>query len=176
MARKSEISFQNNSRKRKQGLNSDPVTAFFNQYPQFNYRRNESIASEFYRMCDHFGWGKQNQDRKNALFKFKNAMVMKFNDLYGSDTDDINCWHRLCIAVDIDPLPQTIKACKKEIKGVHVNLVDLVDNTTRQQARLFASVDELRAYTINNSKYFPKESAYAGGVLKYLLREIHNTR
>ncbi|EEH40982.2 hypothetical protein PAAG_02958 [Paracoccidioides lutzii Pb01] len=176
MARKTKNSFQKNSRKRKQVLNGDPVTAFFNQYPQFNYHSDQSIASEFYRMCDYFEWGKQNQDRKNALREFKNAMVMKFNDLYGSDTDDINCWHRLCIAVDIDPLPQTIKACKKEIEGVHVNLVDLVDNTTGQQARLFASLDELRAYTIKNGKYFPRESAYAGGVLKYLLREIYNTR
>lgn len=37
---------------------------------------------------------------------------------------------------------------------------------------LFTSLDELSEYTIENGKFFPKESAYAGGVLKFLLREI----
>jgi hypothetical protein len=50
-------------------------------------------------------------------------------------------------------------------------LVDLVD-TSGQGAEIFDSLDELREYTIAQGKYFPKDSAYAGGVLKYLLREI----
>lgn len=52
-----------------------------------------------------------------------------------------------------------------------MNLVDLVD-TSGRGIELFSSLDELREYTIETGKYFPKESAYAGGVLKFLLREI----
>jgi hypothetical protein len=52
-----------------------------------------------------------------------------------------------------------------------VNIVDLVD-TSGQKVELFSSLDELREYTIDSGKFFPKESAYAGGVLKFLLREI----
>jgi hypothetical protein len=52
-----------------------------------------------------------------------------------------------------------------------VNLVDLVD-ASRQQVDVFSSLDELREYTIESGKFFPKESAYAGGVLKFLLRQI----
>jgi hypothetical protein len=52
-----------------------------------------------------------------------------------------------------------------------VNLVDLVD-TPGREVELFSSLDGLREYTIENGKYFPKESAYAGGVLKFLLRQI----
>jgi hypothetical protein len=59
----------------------------------------------------------------------------------------------------------------QKIKTIHVNLVDLVD-TSRDGVELFASLDELREYTIESGKFFPKESAYAGGVLKFLLREI----
>jgi hypothetical protein len=47
-------------------------------------------------------------------------------------------------------------------------------DTSGEEAELFDSLDELRDYTIRNGKYFPKESAYAGGVLRFLLREIHN--
>ena len=59
----------------------------------------------------------------------------------------------------------------QKIKRIHVNLVDLVD-TSGVQAELFCSLEELREYTIESGKFFPKESAYAGGILKFLLREI----
>jgi hypothetical protein len=45
-------------------------------------------------------------------------------------------------------------------------------DTSRDGVELFASLEELREYTIESGKFFPKESAYAGGVLKFLLREI----
>lgn len=58
----------------------------------------------------------------------------------------------------------------------HVNLSDLLD-TTRQGTRVhvFASEEELRIYTKRTGRMFPKEEAYAGGLLKYLLREIFGT-
>ena len=57
--------------------------------------------------------------------------------------------------------------------NTHVNLSDLLD-TTRQSTRVhvFASEKELRVYTQNTGRIFPKEDAYAGGLLKYLLRQI----
>lgn len=62
---------------------------------------------------------------------------------------------------------------KQKIKETHVNLVDLVERgRTGIPVRLFSSLEELRAYTIKTGKFFPKEDAYAGGVLKFLLREI----
>lgn len=60
--------------------------------------------------------------------------------------------------------------------NTHVNLSDLLD-TTRQGTRVhvFASEEELRVYTKRTGRIFPKEEAYAGGLLKYLLREIFGT-
>ncbi len=58
-------------------------------------------------------------------------------------------------------------------KGMFVNLVDLVDTgNTGLCVSQFDTLEELKAYTIKTGKYFPKESAYAGGMLKFLLREI----
>jgi len=54
---------------------------------------------------------------------------------------------------------------------VHVNLIDLVD-TSGRDVEIFPSLEDLSEYTIETGKFFPKESAYAGGVLKFLLREI----
>jgi len=60
-------------------------------------------------------------------------------------------------------------------KGKFVNLVDLVDTgNTGHEVTQFRSLEDLQDYTIKHGKYFPKESAYAGGMLKFLLREILN--
>ena len=50
-----------------------------------------------------------------------------------------------------------------------VNIFDLVE---RHSVQSFPSLDELRVYTIETDNFFPRENAYAGGVLTYLLREI----
>ena len=57
--------------------------------------------------------------------------------------------------------------------NTHVNLCDLLD-TARQGTRVhvFASEKELRVYTKETRRIFPREEAYEGGLLKYLLREI----
>lgn len=58
----------------------------------------------------------------------------------------------------------------------HVNLCDLLDTTRqRSQVQVFASQGELREYTLETGKFFPREEAYEGGLLKYLLREIIGT-
>lgn len=55
----------------------------------------------------------------------------------------------------------------------HVNLCDLLDSTRqRSQVKVFSSDIELRAYTVRTGNFFPLQHAYAGGLLKYLLREI----
>ena len=60
-------------------------------------------------------------------------------------------------------------------EGMYVNLVDLVDTgRTGQCVTQFRNLEELQEYTMGSGKFFPKESAYAGGMLKFLLREILN--
>jgi hypothetical protein len=54
-----------------------------------------------------------------------------------------------------------------------VNLVDLVDAPrTGAAVKSFPNLKRLQDYTIETGKYFPKEDAYAGGLLRFLLREI----
>jgi hypothetical protein len=61
---------------------------------------------------------------------------------------------------------------EKAIKKTHVNLVDLVDRPNN--IRIFATEVALSDYTKEKGKIFPKKNAYAGGLLKYLLRNIEN--
>lgn len=50
--------------------------------------------------------------------------------------------------------------------------MDLVDPTSQGRVEVFDSVKALSEYTKTSGKFFPKENAYAGGVLKFLLRQI----
>lgn len=172
------------------GRVADKIDKFFTAYSEFDYDNSASFMEEFYRMCDFFGWRRDDPDRKDAHEKFRRAMVQEFNSLYGEDVDDLSSWQDLCKVVRISPVPNDIETCRKvrllipllmaylmntkqKIKETHVNLVDLVDRgRTGKRVRLFSSLEELRAYTISTRKFFPKEDAYAGGVLKFLLREI----
>ena len=66
-----------------------------------------------------------------------------------------------------------------ELKSLSLELietlavVDLVDTArTGAVVKVFPNLKKLQDYTIKNEKYFPKEDAYAGGLLRFLLREI----
>ncbi|KAI9776599.1 MAG: hypothetical protein M1839_009503 [Geoglossum umbratile] len=123
----------------------DKIDEFFSTYPTFDYDHSASFTQEFYRMCDFFGWDRDDLDRRDAREEFRTAMVQEFNSLYGKD----------------------------RVKETHVNLVDLVERArSGKRVKVFPDLEELREYTISTGKFFPKENAYAGGVLKYLLREI----
>ena len=45
---------------------------------------------------------------------------------------------------------------------------------TRKKARIFPTEVALSEYTKLTEKYFPKDNAYAGNLLKFLLRQIMN--
>jgi hypothetical protein len=53
----------------------------------------------------------------------------------------------------------------------HVNLVDLVEGS-KKEVRIFKTEQELSIYTRQTAKFFPKENAVDGGVLRALRRHI----
>ncbi|KAK5099916.1 hypothetical protein LTS08_005631 [Lithohypha guttulata] len=159
----------------------DKIDRFFAYYPDFDYNRTESSPREFYRMCDFFDWGKNSRDeypaeRLQAQEDFRRAMVENFNDHFGTDVDDLQAWEHMCVVLGIEPLPESMQAMKAAVKSTHVNLADLLDNNRSGAVlRIFDTQVELAQYTRSTGRFFPKEDAYAGGLLRFLLREITGT-
>jgi hypothetical protein len=59
------------------------------------------------------------------------------------------------------------------VRLAYVNIQDLVDNPRLDRPiKTFPTEHALSYYTITSGKFFPKESAYAGGLLRHLLRDI----
>ncbi|KAH9025566.1 hypothetical protein EDB84DRAFT_1440379 [Lactarius hengduanensis] len=113
-----------------------------------------------------YQWERNDPERKAAREEFQYAMKLEFNDLYGSDEKDINNWHKLCYVLRIDPAPDTLRKCRTEVLKKHVNLVDLVHGS-KEEVRIFQTETELSEYTKQTEKYFPKEDAVDGGVLRH---------
>ncbi|KAG0705570.1 hypothetical protein DFH29DRAFT_905992 [Suillus ampliporus] len=163
--------------KRSYASTQTPLDTFFAGYSKFEYNPSASASLEFYRMCDEFGWDKENKKREKASRDFKDALVQQFNHIYGTDADDLTSWRTLCQIVHISPIPDTLTSCREAVKATYVNIVDLIDTkVTGEPVMVFVSEVRLSEYTKRTGKVFPRESAYAGGLLRYLLRRIRNPR
>jgi hypothetical protein len=91
----------------------DYIDDFFAQHPDFDYNSSKPIWTEFYRMCDDFEWDTDDYEMRDARRKFKSAMVQQFNNLYGTDQDDLNAWQTLCHFLKIEPVPEGLKKCRQ---------------------------------------------------------------
>jgi hypothetical protein len=52
-------------------------------------------------------------DRKEARKRFKDAGVLEFNKIYGTDVNDVGSWQGLCRVVGIAPVPDKLKECRE---------------------------------------------------------------
>jgi hypothetical protein len=173
-----------------------PLERFFSKYPNFQFQPLNSPVVEFDRLCKLHRWKRRNTERELAHEAFHIAMKMEFDDLYGSDVHDIKNWHKLCHVLRISPVPDTLRECRavshqsseplcdwstktssliQAVVKKHVNLVDLVHGS-KVEVRIFKTEKQLSEYTIATGKFFPKESAKDGGVLRALRRQILNPR
>ncbi|KAF8121525.1 hypothetical protein EV363DRAFT_1437419 [Boletus edulis] len=135
-----------------------PLEAFFGSYyPQFEYDATESASHEFYRLCDEFGWDRDDSEREDAHREFKNALV---NNLTKSMERTKRILQGGKTYVTSWTLIRSRTIWRHAICATHVNLVDLVDrDVTGQDVQVFRSERKLSEYTRMTGKYFPKENA-----------------
>ena len=177
-----------------------PLEGFFSKYPKFKFQPSNSPTFEFNRLCKLYKWKKGDQGWKVALEAFNISLKKEFNDLYGSDEHNIKNWRKLCYVLRIDPAPDTLRESRdvsslfseslreslslsserafvQAVLMKNVNLVDLVHSLkvktpTPPKPPIFETETQLSVYTKMTGKFFPKEDARDGGVLRYLRRHI----
>ncbi|KAG6860673.1 hypothetical protein C0995_008740 [Termitomyces sp. Mi166 len=148
---------------------------YFRDREGFRYNPSKPAWKEFRRLSRYLDWSKEKEAQEKE--DFKDALVQTFNYTYGTDENRLESWTALCHVLRITPAPEGLNACREAVKAAYVNLVDLVDHSyTGEPVQLFNTEAELGEYTRGSQKFFPKENAYAGGLLKYLLRHINNPR
>jgi len=45
--------------------------------------------------------------------RFQDALTMQFNDIYGTDENDLTNWQALCARLRMNPVPETLNACRE---------------------------------------------------------------
>ncbi|RPD61910.1 hypothetical protein L226DRAFT_571306 [Lentinus tigrinus ALCF2SS1-7] len=133
------------------------IHAYFAQYPEFDYQLDAPFLKEFRRLLRVKGWNNDPVRRKAEWDDIHDAMVLQFNTMYGRSAGDLSAWQSLCAALGVDPIPDSIKQCRKIVKGTHVNLVDFVERRDLDQpVRVFPSEHALAEYSKKHKKIFSK--------------------
>ncbi|KAJ1309477.1 hypothetical protein OPQ81_006252 [Rhizoctonia solani] len=168
-----ETSRQSKAPERSQ-KNHTHVKAFFdNCYPAFQYKQSKPAVNQFKELKKEYRayWGKD--EAKKTHEAFKGALTKDFNDICGTDEKDLASWQKLCAVLNLRDIPDDVELCKRLVKPMYVNPVDLVDTPyTGKPPKHFRSEGELSEYTKRTGKYFPRDNVYAGDLLKYPLRQI----
>ncbi|KAL4779037.1 hypothetical protein BJX76DRAFT_365640 [Aspergillus varians] len=153
-----------------------PLDKFFQSYPDFPYDPSLPPTDSYSSLQRLYGWRKNTDDSSRAWARFQVALDQEFSLWFGSE-DDLAAWHALCRAVRIEPLPRTCQECEKAVRGIYVNIVDLIEwargGEQHGEVRLFRSLKSLREYTKKSGKVFPQFDRGGGNVvLRHLLRFI----
>ncbi|KAL8675078.1 MAG: hypothetical protein Q9168_000561 [Polycauliona sp. 1 TL-2023] len=151
-----------------------PQSTFFNRYPQFRQVHTNRIDVEFQRLALRQGWVKRTTEwkvRRGDCLQAEYELQLGHIQPNGDRRD----WQALCqelgVSIHGDP---SITQCKKALKRVHVNLLDLIDaRRTSEVAQRFPSAGTLAQYTRDRKRYFPLGKAKEDSLKKILLREIN---
>jgi hypothetical protein len=94
----------------------EPLEDFFAQFAGlglgFEYSENSTAHDNFNRLREVLQWDKNSTKLSIVRVDFNDALVQQFNFVYGAD-DDLEAWQNLCSVIDITPVPDDIKDCKK---------------------------------------------------------------
>jgi hypothetical protein len=100
------------------GLNppatSTHLTDFFCLYPKFEYDPSRPTSKQFRQLGKMY---KEDRDGgkidPHKMYEgYNRALGLAFAHYYGSDVDDLGTWQRLCRAVEISPVPDSLEECK----------------------------------------------------------------
>ncbi|CAD0089739.1 unnamed protein product [Aureobasidium vineae] len=143
-------------------------TSYFDRFPGFDHHPRRSVRDEFNRLAKTQKWDKEDTARQRAAC-YNEELEGHFAGL--GITDQLGRLQHLCVELGIEPL-DTINKCKKVLKKTHVNLVDLMNaHRTGKKVGKFDTYKQLRTYTLESGKIYPKKYA-KGDVVKVLLRQI----
>ncbi|KIM27376.1 hypothetical protein M408DRAFT_330080 [Serendipita vermifera MAFF 305830] len=148
------------------------MASYWSLFPDFDHDETAPIQEEFVRLSQQQNWDGKDKMKASARQKeWGKCFRSEFSQHYGQDASSLSGWQSLCNEVGLDPIPQSVEACKMALKGkVWVNIVDLVDcRRTGTKVKCHETRGHLRHYTKFNKKIFPKVEAKKNGFLTALL-------
>ncbi|KAL8908426.1 MAG: hypothetical protein Q9207_000845 [Kuettlingeria erythrocarpa] len=151
-----------------------PRSSFFAFYANFRQDPRAPLIDEFRRLAREQGWA-------GAGWKIKRreCFLSEFELHLGSIEvgNKLDAWQNLCRELNLNGNLRSITQCKKALKGVHVNIHDLLDaRRLRAPVQTFPTASALAQYTRETRRYFPLDEAKRESLIKILLKHIHRER
>jgi hypothetical protein len=149
------------------------TSTYWNKFPNFTHNSHAPLLAEFSRLANLRGWA---PGSKKYHKEHGRCLLSEFTFHYGDNEERLAGWQALCYEVKMRTVPDTITQCRKALKRVHVNIVDLIDaRRTSRSAKKFPSRNALRQYTFSFEipKFFPKKAAKRNGFLTALLIDMY---
>ncbi|KAJ4412338.1 hypothetical protein N0V91_000809 [Didymella pomorum] len=156
------------------GTTDDPKSSlkasdFWYQYPGFEPNPRAPFKHEFSRLCKHVG--AQSKKEKNNLQT--EALTAEIKHHYGANLSRLDRWQELCEEIGIEKIPTSVSQCQKVLRGVFVNLFNVVDHRRNPELKIlrFQTRGEFNAYTRKGHE-FPRNCAKQEGFIKALLKKM----
>ncbi|KAI0668367.1 hypothetical protein C8Q78DRAFT_1046767 [Trametes maxima] len=139
--------------------------------PLFQRDLAAPLETEFLRLAAQHGWNPDSARYRNERFRFYgDAVLQDFTRHWGDNDSRLEAWQALCYHLGKAGPYTSIIECKKALKNVHVNLIDLVESkNSARKLRKFTTARALAAYTRETMKIFPKRRAKENPLLKQFL-------
>ncbi|KAJ5857282.1 hypothetical protein N7455_008176 [Penicillium solitum] len=158
---------------------STPLDEFFQSFAGFSYNPKLPPSESYAQLKRFYRWRQYDPEDKEAWGEYQSSLEAEVKMWFGAE-DDLGAWHSLCRAIGIEPLPVTCKQAVNAVRGVFVNIVDLIawarSGSTNNRVQRFSSLEKLRKYTKKTNKIFQNnldEGDDDGNVvLRHLLRFI----
>ncbi|KIY43609.1 hypothetical protein FISHEDRAFT_62664 [Fistulina hepatica ATCC 64428] len=133
-----------------------------------------NIMDGFRRLALENRWGKKSQQYKTERAKYIGDQVHTyFKTSFGYNPTSLQAWQHICWTVGVEDgySLTSIKMCKEKLKGIFVNIVDLVDASNKKKVieRTFSARKALAKYIQRTGKIFPKKDAKLNPLLSQFL-------
>ena len=157
---------------------TDPISRFYEDYPDFKYTysRNDGWRQKraFHALAAKQEWSRE--DRAIAFRRYQEAWAAVMDQEFsGTGLAD---YQTLCRQLEITPIPDSINGCKQQLRGVNVNIIDLVQYRRDERANryaekpfMFENEEDLKRYSDEEDKICPLEGARSG-MLRALLKKF----
>ncbi|KAJ3732075.1 hypothetical protein DFJ43DRAFT_997896, partial [Lentinula guzmanii] len=124
----------------------------------------------FRKLCDLYSWDRESDKRKEALAEIRNAIAQSFRAFYGSNVESLNGWPSPVSSI-ANPRQAGYGSRLQGRERFMVDICDLVDFEERFLKRMGQKL-RLAGYRSRTGKIYPRDNAYAGGLFRFLWRDI----
>ncbi|KAL8715982.1 MAG: hypothetical protein Q9220_000649 [cf. Caloplaca sp. 1 TL-2023] len=148
-------------------------STFFDQYPEFHQYIHRPILDEYRRLARQKDWGKK--DSRAFRIHRGECLQAEFELHFGSieTNGKLAGWQMLCQELGLRGDMRSVTQCKKALKKIHVNILDMIDaRRAGAQVARFPSQRALAQYTSDHRRYFPLSDAKGENLIKILLRQV----